>query len=371
MILQKLSLINFKNIPQLTFEFDRGINAMVGDNGAGKTNILDSIYYLSMCKSMFTLTDSQSVKHGTNFFVIDGLYLNDSERSDSVVCTFSKERTHTKVLKRNAKEYDRLSDHLGMIPVVVVMPQDTVLITDSAEERRRLLNASLSQMDRAYLQALIRYNSLLKERNKALKISSNESMLAIYDEQMAVYASQIYEARRNLCEQLTPLVEEFYRLLSHEKESISISYRSELDEFDFVTLMQNSRRRDIANEFTTSGVHRDDLVFSIEGYPLRKYGSQGQQKSFLVALKLAHYIMLCRTLNERPILLLDDLFDKLDSTRVERLMEIVSNEEFGQIFISDCNRTRLERILGDINVPFRLFEMEAGEVVNTKDYEAY
>lgn len=342
---------------------------MVGDNGAGKTNILDAIYYLSMCKSMLTMTDGQSVRHGADFFVVDGSYLSDTERHDSVVCTFTKQRTHTKVLKRNGKEYERLSDHVGMVPVVVVSPQDYALITDSAEERRRFINAFLSQMSREYMQALIRYNALLVQRNKSLKMVGDGSMLQIYDEQMAEYANTIYKYRCDIVEQLSPLVEKFYSALSGDRECVEIGYSSQMQECGFVELMEQSRGRDFSNEFTTAGVHRDDINFSIGGYPLRKYGSQGQQKSFLIALKLAQYILVCRTVGERPILLLDDLFDKLDAGRVEQLIGIVSGEDFGQIFITDCNRTRIERVLSKGDTPFRLFEVEEGNVPQTKTTE--
>ncbi|MFI3292009.1 MAG: DNA replication and repair protein RecF [Rikenellaceae bacterium] len=361
MLLKRLSLINFKNIAQAELNFESGINAFVGDNGTGKTNILDAIYYLSMCKSMFSTTDGQSVRHGADFFVADGLYSTSEERTEAVVCTFSKQRTHIKSLKRNGKVYERLSDHVGLIPVVVVSPQDSALISLSADERRKFLNGFLSQLDSAYLSSLIKYNALIVQRNKVLKSGADEAMLAIYDAQLTPHAEYIYQCRNNIIDKIGVMVEEFYAVLSSERESVSLEYRSELAKGNYTELMQASRQRDIINEHTTSGVHRDDVIFSIGEYPLRKYGSQGQQKTFLVALKLAQYMLLETCRDEKPILLLDDLFDKLDAGRVEQLIHLVSGDEFGQIFITDCNRTRLQRILNEMNCRYKLFEMEDGK----------
>ncbi len=365
MLLKRLSLINFKNISQVQLDFEPGINAFVGDNGAGKTNILDAIYYLSMCKSMLSTTDGQSVRHGADFFVVDGTYLTSDSRTESVVCTFSKQRTHIKSLKRNGKVYERLADHVGLIPVVVVSPQDSSLISLSADERRRFLNGFLSQLDAMYLNSLMKYNALIMQRNKVLKSNPDEAMLSIYDAQLIPHAEYIYSCRANAISRISVMVEDFYAELSGERECVSIEYRSELSKGNYLELMQASRQRDIVNEHTTSGVHRDDLVFSIGGYPLRKYGSQGQQKSFLIALKLAQYMLLETQRCEKPILLFDDLFDKIDAGRVEQLIRLVSGEEFGQIFITDCNRTRLRRILSEMNCRYSLFDIEEG-VANDK-----
>ncbi|MFI3283047.1 MAG: DNA replication and repair protein RecF [Rikenellaceae bacterium] len=362
MLLKRLSIINFKNIEHAQLDFEVGINAFVGDNGAGKSNILDAIYYLSMCKSMLSLTDAQNVRHGADFFVADGAYSTQDGRGESIVCSFNKQKYHTKTLKRNTKEYEKLSDHIGLIPVVVVTPQDSVLITQAADERRRFLNSFISQLDSQYLNSLIKYNTLIVQRNKVLKSGGEESMLSIYDEQMRPYAEYIFECRRDLIAQITPLVERFYRALSGDKEQVTLEYISILHHVDYIEAMQEARRKDLANEFTTVGVHRDDMQLSICGYPLRKYGSQGQQKSFLIALKLAQYMLLSEIRQEKPILLLDDLFDKLDAGRVEQLIRIVSGDDFGQIFITDCNRTRLERILSNLESPYRLFDVSDGGI---------
>lgn len=360
MYLKKLSLINFKNIAQAEISLSEGINCFVGDNGAGKTNVLDAVYYLSMSKSAFTMTDGQSVHHGEEFFVAEGAYLGDGGRSEQVVCSYS--RKGGKVLKRNGKEYDRIADHVGRFPVVIVSPQDSELITDAADERRRYLNGFISQLDRTYLTALMRYNAVLAERNRFLKSSSDEAMLSIYDMQLSEHGTRIYERRRGMVERMRPLVEEYYRTLSGDREQVEIAYRSELAESPLAEVLLRARERDIINRFTTSGIHRDDMVFRIGGYPLRKYGSQGQQKSFLIALKLAQYRLLAEATGERPILLLDDLFDKLDMGRVEKLLGLVAGEGFGQICITDCNKVRLETTLGRAGEQYALFTVEGGDV---------
>lgn len=360
MYLKKLVLINFKNIAQAEITLSERLNCFVGDNGAGKTNVLDAVYYLSMSKSALTMTDGQSVRHGEDFFVVEGTYVGDSGSNDTVNCSFL--RRSGKVLKLNGKEYDRMADHVGRFPVVMVSPQDSVLITDAAEERRRYLNAFLSQLDRDYLASLMRYNAVLAERNRFLKSSSDEQMLQIYDMQLADHAARIYERRRDIIERMRPLVAEFYRQLSGDREQVEIEYRSELASASMGELLLASRERDILNGFTTSGVHRDDMSLRIGGYPLRKYGSQGQQKSFLMSLKLAQYRILTEVCGERPLLLLDDLFDKLDTSRVENLLTLVAGDDFGQIFITDCNRSRLETILSRAGEKYALFMVEGGDI---------
>ena len=360
MYLKKLVLINFKNIAQAEITLSERLNCFVGDNGAGKTNVLDAVYYLSMSKSALTMTDGQSVRHGEDFFVVEGTYAGDSGSNDTVNCSFL--RRSGKVLKLNGKEYDRMADHVGSFPVVMVSPQDSVLITDAAEERRRYLNAFLSQLDRDYLASLMRYKAVLAERNRFLKSSSDEQMLQIYDMQLADHAARIYERRRDIIERMRPLVAEFYRQLSGDREQVEIEYRSELASASMGELLLASRERDIVNGFTTSGVHRDDMSLRIGGYPLRKYGSQGQQKSFLMSLKLAQYRILAEVCGERPLLLLDDLFDKLDTSRVENLLSLVAGDGFGQIFITDCNRSRLETILSRAGEKYALFMVEGGDI---------
>lgn len=360
MYLRKISLLNFKNIGREELVFCPGINCLVGDNGAGKTNVVDAVYYLSMCKSSLQMTDSQSIRHGADFFLCEGHYLTDGGRSETVVCTFS--RKGGKVLKRNGKEYDRLSDHVGLIPAVIVSPADSALISDAADERRRYLNAFLSQLDRAYLHAVVRYNAVLAERNRLLKSSPDETMLSIYDRQLVEHGNRIHARRRELTERLQPIVAEYYRILSSDREEVGLHYKSELNDRPFEEVLLAARQKDLVNEFTTAGIHRDDLLLRIGGYPLRKYGSQGQQKSFLVALKLAQYALVAQEKGEKPILLLDDLFDKLDAGRVEQLIRLVSDDAFGQIFITDCSPTRLRTILDRAGSEYTLFTVSDGAV---------
>ena len=360
MYLTKIALLNFKNIGQEELSFCPGINCLVGDNGAGKTNIVDAVYYLSMCKSSLQTTDGQSIRHGEECFLIDGRYRTDAGGGESIVCSFS--RKGGKVLKRNGKEYDRLSDHVGLIPAVIVSPADGALISDAADERRRYLNAFLSQLDREYLHTLMRYNAVLAERNRLLKMQPDEAMLAIYDQQLDACGTLIHARRAACVERLRPLGADYYRALSDDREPVTLDYKSELNDRPFAEILQAARQKDLVNEFTTAGIHRDDLVLRIAGYPLRKYGSQGQQKSFLIALKLAQYTVVAAEKGEQPLLLLDDLFDKLDAARVERLIRLVTGEGFGQILITDCNPARLRTILDQACSTYRLFHVADGAI---------
>lgn len=360
MTLDRISILNFKNIGDERIELTEGINCFVGDNGAGKTNILDAVHYLSLARSMHTISDRQSMRHGEEGFMLDGTFQHDDSRREQVVCSYTSRGG--KVLKRNGKEYDKLSDHVGHFPIVVVSPADTVLISDSAEERRRYINRLISQLDRGYLTALMRYNSALAERNKLLKTSPSEEMLLIYDAMLDSAAKVIHDQRKKVVESMLPLVGEYYAALSEGRESVGMEYRSELDDRSLAELLLASRQRDFVNEHTTCGTHRDDIVLTIDGYALRKFGSQGQQKSFLVALKLAEYTILARHMGEKPILLLDDLFDKLDIRRVAHLLRLVGGDIFGQILITDCNKLRLQRTLDEAGVTYKLFNIAEGRV---------
>ena len=361
MILDNISILNFKNIGDERLTLTSGINCFVGDNGAGKTNILDAVHYLALAKSMHTLTDRQSVRHGEESFLLDGTFLSDDQRREQVVCAYTSRGGKT--LKRNGKEYDKLSDHVGLIPIVVVSPADTALISDSAEERRRYFNRLISQLDRAYMAALIRYTAALAERNKLLKTNPSEEMLLIYDSMLTASADVIYRRRTEVVEQMRPLVAKYYALLSEEREEVGMEYRSELSESSLDKLLLASRQKDFVNEHTTCGVHRDDFTLSINDFPLRKYGSQGQQKSFLIALKLAEYTLLTEHTSKKPILLLDDLFDKLDMRRVAQLLRLVGGEMFGQILITDCNKHRLQRTLDEAGAEYKLFNISEGKAL--------
>ena len=361
MYLRRLSLINFKNLAQQHIDLERGINCFVGDNGTCKTNIIDAAYYLSMCKSAIGMTDSQCVLHGEKEFLIDGVYENEAGRKEQIVCGYS--RGSQKVIKRNGKAYDRFADHIGFIPVVIVSPADTMLISDAAEERRKYINGFISQFDRDYLSAMMRYNATLAERNRYLKIGADEQMLQIYDMQLSATATAIYNRRKEMVERLQPIVDHYYKLLSGDREQVALSYRSELATSPLTELLAQSRPKDMVMGFTTVGVHRDDIHFTIGDVPLRKYGSQGQQKSFIIALKLAQYQIIAEQTAKTPILLLDDVFDKLDEGRVAQLIAIVASESFGQILITDCSHERMERLLKDSGAEYKLFDVTYGKVI--------
>ncbi|MBO5661470.1 MAG: DNA replication/repair protein RecF [Tidjanibacter sp.] len=362
MKLQRLSLLNFKNIEECELLPTEGINCIVGSNGAGKTNVVDAVHYLSMSKSSLPMTDGQCLRHGAPFFMLQGDYTTDGEMGVTVNCSFKK--GEGKSLKFCGKEYPRLADHIGVIPVVMVSPSDGALVVEAAEERRRWLNAFISQLDHSYLDATMRYNRLLAERNTLLKQGEMlpPELLEVIDEQLMELGERVAGVRREVLARLAPLVETIYTQIAGERESVELAYRSELNTSPYGEILVRNRQKDMIMGFTTAGPHRDDVVMTIGGYPLRKFGSQGQQKSFLLALKLAQYNLLHERLGERPLLLLDDLFDKLDEERLSRLVELTSGEEYGQVFITDCNRERLISVLKGCNLEFRLFSVEGGEV---------
>ena len=364
MHLETLSLLDFKNIAEVRLKLGPRMNCFVGDNGTGKTNLLDAVYYLSMCKSAFNLTDSQSARHDADTFMVNGTYRNAAGRTENVLCAYRRS-DRTKKVSRNNKEYEKLSDHIGLIPIVLISPLDTVLINESGDERRRYLNSFISQFDREYLASTMRYNQLLGERNRLLKDQSMrgfDDMLDVFDIQLAETGTAVHEKRRALIEELAPVVARYYEILSSDREQVELSYKSELNDGNFADLLRRNAQKDRINQFTTGGVHRDDLRMAIGGYPLRKYGSQGQQKSFLIALKLAQYDVLAARQEQKPILLLDDVFDKLDTERVSQLISLVGQEKFGQIFITDCNRDRLHSVLKGSGYDYALFEVRDGVI---------
>ena len=368
MFLKRLSLINFKNIAQADLSLSDGINCFVGDNGAGKTNIIDAIHYLSMSKSALSMTDGQSVRHGEDFFMLNGDYLTDDGGHEAITCSFK--RGSGKCLKRNGKEYERLSDHIGLIPAVIVSPGDVFLVNDAADERRKWLNAFISQIDREYLHAIIRYNHVLGERNRILKQSAGfaqEEMLDTFDMQLSLHGKTIHAKRAETVERLRPIVAGYYKTIADDREQVELVYRSDLNECPFEELFARNRQKDMVCQFTTGGIHRDDIIIKIGDHPLRKYGSQGQQKSLLIALKLAQYTILADQAGKRPVLLLDDLFDKLDARRLECLIGLVDDDRFGQTVISDCNRERLLSILEKCGTPYRLFTVTNGTVVSEEE----
>ncbi|HEX2921492.1 MAG TPA: DNA replication/repair protein RecF [Bacteroidales bacterium] len=369
MYLKKLVLTNFKNYESAEFEFSQRINCLTGNNGVGKTNILDSIHYLSLTKSFFNNTDSISIRHGEDFFIIRGTFVvNDDE--DDISCTFQRQKS--KLLKRNSKEYQKLSDHVGRYPVVMVSPADSALVAEGSDERRKFMNKIISQYNPEYLDSVLRYGKALQQRNRLLKDfkasgKADREMLSVYDNQLIKYGSFIFRERSKLVDELIPVFQEYYSLISSGKESVKLQYRSQLSEGDFGKLLEESFTRDLYVEYTTAGIHKDDLILEMNGYPVKSLGSQGQQKSYLVALKLSKFVYIRHKAGFSPILLLDDIFDKFDAGRVEQIIRLVGDDLFGQIFITDTHSDRLKGILASHNTRYKLFNVEgnsAGEIIN-------
>ncbi|MDR2362442.1 MAG: DNA replication and repair protein RecF [Prevotellaceae bacterium] len=359
MNLKHLSVTNFKNIESAELDFSPNLNCIVGDNGEGKTNLLDAIYYLSMAKSCFGGSDTQHIRHNEPFFLLQGRY---TRNGDETVISCGVQRSEGKVLKHDGKTYDRLSDHLGFIPLVIISPTDNELINEAGEERRKYLNTLLVQIDREYLHALTRYNHLLSQRNKLLKTptGAGSDLLLTLDEQLATPAQLIYTRRKALIAGLQPFFAILYKTLSEDKEQVSLDYRSALDNAPLYELLRANAERDRIMQHTTVGIHRDDITMQLGGYALRRIGSQGQQKTFLIALKLAQYEFLKRRNGQHPLLLLDDIFDKLDERRVQQLITLVAHETFGQIFLTDSNKIRLNHMVHELTQEYCIFNAKGG-----------
>ncbi len=365
LFLKHINLLNFKNFTEVSLNFSNKINCFAGSNGAGKTNLLDAIYYLSFCKSYFNSSDQDNIKRNSNLFVINGLY-NLAEAEENVFC--GVKQNDKKQFKRNKKEYSRLADHIGLIPLVIVSPYDTNLISDGSEERRKFLNNVISQYDKDYLNNVLNYNKLLKQRNALLKDFSQKNQidydtLDVYDEKLALYGQPIYKVRKDFIEKLNPVFNDFYNRISDNSENVEIIYQSQLENDELKKLLKNSINRDTIALYTTCGIHKDDLIFKIDDFPIKTNGSQGQQKSFLLSLKLAQFDFIKQKNKITPILLLDDIFDKLDNFRVAQLMQLVGEHHFGQIFISDTDKLRIERVLEPVKSDYSIFNIEKGEIV--------
>jgi len=361
MYLKKITVTNFKNIPEAHIIFSPKINCITGINGSGKTNLLDAVYYLSMTKSFFSTIDHLSIMYDSDCTSLNGEYARDDSGVENISLSFNSKGE--KLLKRNSRNYTRFSDHIGLIPVVMVSPSDTSLINDSGDERRKFINAILSQIDKEYLRRLQNYNQILIQRNRLLKDDIiQEYLLNVFNEQLSANASYIFKKREEFVEMLVPLVKEYYNLLSGEREEVDIEYRSDLHEGSLIDILGRTLEKDKHLGYTSSGVQRDDLIFCMKGHPIKRGGSQGQQKSFLIALKLAQFAVMKNIHGVSPILLLDDLFDKLDMLRVEQLLRLVSSDFFGQIFITDSNKVRISNILDEIAGESLSFEIENGVV---------
>ncbi|MDR2562562.1 MAG: DNA replication and repair protein RecF [Prevotellaceae bacterium] len=359
MYLKHLALTDFKNIEEIEIDCSPVLNCFAGDNGEGKTNLLDSIYYLSMCKSHFKTGDTANIRDKEQYFIIKGIY---DHRQEEITVSCGVKRNGKKSFKLNVKEYERLSEHIGHIPIVIITPSDTSLISDSGEERRKFLNAVIAQTDRDYLNALLKYNHTIAQRNKLLKSGNIDSeLLKILNESLSNSGQVIYEKRAALIQAFTPTFREVYASISDSKESPNLLYRSDLSRGRLAELLEESLDRDLFMQHTTTGVHRDDLGMEIDGRAVRYAGSQGQQKTYLIAMKMAQFHIIKQHAGFSPILLLDDIFDKLDTGRVERLITLVVGNGFGQIFLTDSNKNRLDRLLEKTATDYKLFRIEAGK----------
>ena len=363
MILKRISILNYKNITQAELDFSPKMNCFIGHNGEGKTNLLDAVYFLSFCKSATNPVDSQNIRHEEDFFMIQGFYEKESGEEEEIYC--GMKRRQKKQFKRNKKEYKRLAEHIGLIPVVLVSPADSDLISGGSEERRRFMDMVISQYDRPYLEALLRYNKALQQRNVLLKQEEepDEDLLALWEEMMAQEGEVIFEKRQAYIEEFIPTFRRFYRTISQDKEEVDLKYISHCQRGALLEVIQRDRAKDRIMGYSLHGIHKDELEMTLGGFPMKREGSQGQNKTYLIALKLAQFDFLKRTGSQTvPLLLLDDIFDKLDSERVEQIVKLVSGKDFGQIFITDTNRDHLDRILAKTDSAYQLFTVKGGEI---------
>ena len=365
MYLKELRLANFKNCESAELAFSEKLNCFVGLNGAGKTNILDSIYYLSFCKSFFSSVDKQNIRHNQDFFSIHGTYSFDDKESESVSCV--QKRDAKKSFKFNKKEYDRLSDHIGKFPLVMISPYDRDLINDGSELRRKFIDGVISQFDPQYLSALLKYNRALLQRNMQLRQFADSrhfdrSLLQLWDDQLCVCADDIHAKRHQFLTEFKPIFQHYYEVVSGGKEKVEVIYSSKLDNKSLHQLLEESLQQDSYSCYTNVGIHKDDLEFGLDGHPLKKFGSQGQQKSFVVSIRLAQFEYNYQKIGYKPILLLDDIFDKLDDQRVKKLVQLVGDDHFGQVFITDTQQQRIERLFENTNINHKIFEVNSGHV---------
>ncbi len=361
MILQHLSILNYKNLAEVELTLSPKINCFLGDNGMGKTNLLDAVYYLSFCKSHSNPIDSQVIMHDADICMIKGKYEFATGSEEEISCALK--RRQKKQFKRNKKQYDKLSAHIGFIPLVMISPADNELIMGSSEERRLFMDVAISQFDKPYLQSLVRYNNALQQRNATLKTDNiDKSLLELWEEVMIKEGEAIFEKRNLFIQNLIPIFHQFYSAISQSKETVSLNYSSQLSGCSFKERLLAARERDMILGHTTVGIHRDELDMLLDEFPIKKDGSQGQKKTFFVSLKLAQFQFLADKSNATPLLVLDDVFDKLDETRVKEIIKLVSSDDFGQIFISDTNRQSLDRILQPFNNNYHLYSVTDGAI---------
>jgi DNA replication and repair protein RecF len=365
MILNNISIVNYKNIRGANLSLSSKMNCFIGHNGVGKTNILDAIYFLSFCKSAFGGSDSQLLTHGADFMVIEGTYLTDHGDEEKIYCGMkSGQRKH---FRRNGKEYRRLSEHIGRVPLIFVSPSDNSLIDGYSDERRRLMDVVIAQYDHGYMEALSRYNKALQQRNVLLKMETEPdlSLLELWEEQMAEAGEVVYKKRTEFVEQLIPVFQNIYKIISKDREQVSLRYESHCQRGPLLDVIQRDRNKDRAVGYSLHGIHKDDLIMLLGNYPMKCEGSQGQNKTYVLALKLAQFKFLCKTPSKStPLLLLDDIFDKLDKDRVEQIIQLVSGDGYGQIFITDTNRDHLDTILQNVSYDYKLFSVENGVITD-------
>ena len=362
MILKRISILNYKNLEQVELDFSKKLNCFFGQNGMGKTNLLDAIYFLSFCKSAGNPIDSQNIRHEQDFFVIQGFYEDEDGNAEEIYC--GMKRRSKKHFKRNKKEYTRFSDHIGFLPLVMVSPADAELISGGSDERRRFMDVVISQYDKEYLNALIRYNKALQQRNTLLKsdLPVEDELFLIWEEMMAQAGEIVFQKRESFIKEFIPIFQSFYSFISQDKEKVGLSYDSHARENSLLEVLKQSRERDKIMGFSLRGIHKDELNMYLGEFPIKKEGSQGQNKTYLIALKLAQFDFLKRTGQTVPLLLLDDIFDKLDASRVEQIIKLVAGDNFGQIFITDTNREHLDRILYKVGSDYKIFCVDKGAV---------
>jgi len=367
MILNRISILNYKNLEEVELNFSGKLNCFFGQNGMGKTNLLDAIYFLSFCKSAGNPIDSQNIRHDQDFFVIQGFYETADGSPEEIYC--GMKRRQKKQFKRNKKEYTRLSDHIGFIPLVMVSPADSELILGGSDERRKFMDVVISQYDKAYLDALIRYNKALQQRNTLLKSEQpvEEELFLVWEEMMAKAGEVVFRKRDEFIREFIPIFQNFYAFISQDKEQVVLMYESHARDASLLDVLKESRVKDKIMGFSLRGIHKDELNLLLGEFPIKKEGSQGQNKTYLVALKMAQFDFLKRTGLTVPLLLLDDIFDKLDASRVEQIVKLVVGEGFGQIFITDTNREHLDRILYKVGSDYKMFEVIQGQIANMKE----
>jgi DNA replication and repair protein RecF len=366
MQLKSLQLVNFKNYAEAALIFSPEINCLVGKNGSGKTNILDAIYYLSMCRSYLNPIDSQNIKFGEAFFILQSKWQHKTLETE-VFCSIKKGQK--KIVKRNKVAYEKLAEHIGSFPTVIISPYDRNLITEGSEFRRKWMDSTISQIDKPYLDLLLRYTKVIGHRNALLKNNQTQGFFdaesfEVWDDQLVKMGEAISNKRQMFLEEFIPLFQYYYTMLGEEAETVHLRFETQIAAGNFAEILFQNQKKDLLLGYTTVGIHKDDLGFELNGNLIKKFGSQGQQKSYLIALKLAQFDFLKNKLNTTPILLLDDIFDKLDNHRVARLMKLVANDTFGQVMVTDTDEDRLKAVFSESEKRVYFFTVNEAKIVS-------